>query len=203
MISQYTARIISIVFHPLFMPVYGMLLVFSAPTLFGYLPFQVKRLLVLIVLINNVMLPAALLPLFKYRQIISSWAIEKRSERVIPLLMTTLLYASTSFIIYRFPLPEFLKSFIIAAFFVSLAVTVVNFWWRISIHSAGAGALVGMVIILSFRMFTPLALHIAGTVAAAGLVMSSRLFLNSHSPSEVWTGFFTGLAVLILVMLLS
>jgi hypothetical protein len=38
------AKIISIVFHPLLMPVYGMAIIFSAPTLLGYLPFNVKKL---------------------------------------------------------------------------------------------------------------------------------------------------------------
>ena len=51
------AKIISAVFHPLFIPVYGMVIIFSAPTLFGYLPFTVKKLLLLIVLINNVFFP--------------------------------------------------------------------------------------------------------------------------------------------------
>ncbi len=69
------ARIISVVFHPLFMPIYGLLIIFSAPTLFGYLPFQVKKLLLLIVIINNVMLPFSLMPFFIHRNIISTWTI--------------------------------------------------------------------------------------------------------------------------------
>lgn len=194
------AKTASAVFHPLFMPVYGLLIVFSAPTLFGYLPFPVKRLLFFIILVNNVLLPLLLLPLFRYRQIISSWNIEKRSERVIPLMMTTFLYASTSFMIHRLPLPVFLKSFILSAFFISLTVTIVNFWWKISIHATGAGALLGLVLILSFRMFSPLVWYIVAAVIVSGLVLSSRIVLNTHSPGQVWTGFFTGLAGLSLFM---
>ena len=194
------AKISSAVFHPLFMPLYGLLIVFSAPTLFGYLPFPVKRLLFLIIFINNVLLPLSLLPFFKYRQIISTWSIDDRRERIIPLLLTTLLYSSTSFIIYRFPVPVFIKSFIISAFFLSLAVTVINFWWKISIHSVGAGALIGLVLILSFRMYTPLVWYLIASVVAGGLLLTSRLVLNKHNPPQVWIGFLTGLAGLILVM---
>jgi hypothetical protein len=194
------AKITSVVFHPLFMPLYGMMIVFSAPTLFGYLPFPVKRLLFLIILTNNVVLPVSLMPFFKFRKIITSWSIGDRRERIIPLIITTLLYASTTFIIHRFPVPVFIKSFIIAAFFLSLTVTVITFWWKISIHSVGAGALIGLVLILSFRMYTPLVWYLVSTVVAGGMLLSSRLSLNTHNPQQVWVGFVTGLAGLFLVM---
>ena len=51
------AKILSVVFHPLLMLVYGLAIIFSAPTLFGYLPVEVKKILFLIVLVNNVFLP--------------------------------------------------------------------------------------------------------------------------------------------------
>lgn len=186
------AKIISTVFHPLFIPVYSMAIIFSAPTLFGYLPFTIKKLLLLIVLINNVLLPLSLLPFFKYRNIIHSWAVESRKERQIPLLITTLLYSATSFIIMRFPIPVFLKSFILAVFFVSLAITIINFFWKISLHSAGVGALIALVLILSVKMDTPLIWHLICAIIVSGLVLSSRLKLNSHNPLQVWVGFLTG-----------
>lgn len=196
------AKIASVVFHPLLMPLYGMLIIFSAPTLLGYLPFPVKRLLVLIILINNVILPASLLPFFKYRQVITSWSIDIRSERIIPLLITTLLYASTSYIIHRLPVPVFIKSFILAAFILSLVVTVITFWWKISLHSVGAGALIGLVLVLSFRMYTPLVWYLVSSIVTGGILLSSRLSLNIHSPWQVWAGLLTGLAGLVVVIYL-
>jgi hypothetical protein len=195
------AKATSVVFHPLFMPLYGLAIVFSAPTLYGYLPFGVKKLLFLIVLVNNVVLPLALLPFFKYRNIISTWKIEERSERIIPLLFTTILYSTTSFIVFKFPIPLFLKSFIFGAFFLSLSVTVVSLWWKISIHSVGAGALIALVLILSAKMHTPLIWYLVSALIAAGGVLSSRLRLNSHNSLQVWLGFTAGFMGLILFML--
>lgn len=202
-ISGMLARIISGVFHPLLMPVYGMLIIFSAPTLFGYLPFEVKRLLLLIVLINNVLLPLSLLPFFRYRKIISSWTIENRRERIIPLLIASILYSTTSYIIYNFPIPGFLKSFIFTSAFLSILVTVINFWWKISLHSVGAGALLALVLLLSLKMYTPLFWYLIPVIMAAGLVLSSRLKLDAHNPMQVWLGFFTGFLGLSLFMILS
>jgi len=186
------AKIVSVIFHPLFMPVFGVVIIFSSPTLFGYLPFTVKKLLFFIIIINNVLLPLSLLPFFKYRNIISSWSVEKRRERVIPLLLTTLLYAATSYIVFRFPIPVFLKSFIFATFFLSLIVTIINLWWKISLHSVGVGALTALVLILSLKMYSPLLWYLILIIIVGGLVLSSRLKLNSHNPQQVWIGFLTG-----------
>jgi hypothetical protein len=196
------AKIITIVFHPLLMPVYGMAIIFSAPTLLGYLPANVKKLLILIMLINNVLLPVSLLPFFIHRNIISSWAITERKERNIPLIIITLLYGITSYLVLRFPIPVFLKTYVLAALIISLIVTVINFWWKISLHSVGAGALIGLVFILSLKMLTPLEWYLVSTVIIGGLVLSSRLKLNLHSPLQVWIGLFTGFFGLAFFMIL-
>ncbi len=195
------AKIITVIFHPLLMPVYGMAIIFSAPTLFGYLPFSVKKLLFLILLVNNVLLPLSLLPFFIHMNIISSWNLSDRKERNIPLVITTLLYCATSFIIFRFPIPVFFKSFIYASAFLSLIVTIINFRWKISLHSVGAGALIALIIILSLKMFTPLVWYLISAVIAGGLILSSRLKLNFHNPYQVWFGFFTGIIGLTLFMM--
>ena len=184
------------------MPVYGMAIIFSAPTLFGYLPFNMKKLLILIMLVNNVLLPLSLLPFFIRMNIISSWTITERKERNFPLIITTILYCITSFLIFRFNIPVFLKTYIFAASFISLIVTVINFWWKISLHSVGAGALISLVFILSLKMLTPLEWYLISTVVIGGLVLSSRLKLNLHSPQQVWIGLFTGFFGLALFMML-
>lgn len=187
------AKLVSFVFHPLFMPLYGMALIFSAPTLFGYLPWEVKKLLFLIILINNVMLPFSLLPFFRYRNVISSFSIEERSERNLPLILTTLLYGATSYIVFTFRVPVFIKSFFLAFFFLSLTVTIINFWWKISTHSVGIGAITALAIVLSVKMYSPLIWYFIVIIIVTGLVLSSRLKLNYHNPGQVWLGYLTGI----------
>jgi hypothetical protein len=196
------AKIIAVVFHPLLMPVYGMAIIFSAPTLFGYLPFNVKKLLLLIMLVNNILLPLSFLPFFIHRNVITSYAITERKERNIPLIITTILYCVTSFIIFRLPIPLFLKSFIFASAFLSLMVTVINLWWKISLHSVGAGALIGLVLMLSLKMLTPLDWYLISAIIAGGLILSSRLKLNLHNPQQVWVGLSAGFFGLTVSMIL-
>ena len=78
----------------------------------------------------------------------------------------------------------------------------INFWWKISIHAVGAGALTATVIALSFRMHTPLTFYLLAVILASGVILSARLKLNSHNPSQVWIGFLTGFMGIILFILL-
>lgn len=194
------AKIIAVIFHPLLMPLYGMAIIFSAPTLYGYLPFNVKKLLLLVMLVNNVLLPLSLLPFFYHRGIITSWSIPDRKERNIPLIITTVLYGTTSFIILKFPIPLFLKTFIFSTALLSVSVTAINFLWKISLHAVGSGALIALVLILAFRMLTPLEWYLISAIIAAGFTLSSRLRLNQHNPLQVWVGLMTGFLGLMIYM---
>jgi hypothetical protein len=187
------AKIISVVFHPIFIPLYGLIILLSAPTFLGYLPFEIKRIIFLVVLVNNVFLPLALIWFFRFRNLISTYEIEDRRERTIPLLTASILYCTTSFIVFNYQIPFFLKSFIFAVSVVSIIVSMINFWWKISIHAVGAGALTATVFVLSLKMYTPLTWYLAAVILTGGLVLSSRLKLNYHNPSQVWVGFLTGL----------
>lgn len=196
------SKIVSSIFHPLFMPLYGLVILLNAPTFLRYLPVEVKRILLLILIINNVMIPLGLLLFFRYRNYISSYTIEDRNERIMPLLTTSILYCTTSFIIFRFQIPFFLKSFIFATTVVAIVLSMINFWWKISIHSAGAGALTATIFIMSFKMHSWLLWYLIAIILISGIVLAARLRLNSHEPSQVWTGYATGFLGLSLFMLL-
>jgi hypothetical protein len=186
------AKVMSVIFHPLLMPVYGLVIIFTAPTLYNYLPFDVKKLVILIVLVNNVLLPLSLIPFFVHSNLISSWYMNERKDRVTPLIITTILYGVTAYIIFRFPVPNFLKTFFLAVAFISLIATLINLRWKISLHSIGAGLLFSLVLVLSFKMYNPLLWYLIPAILASGMILSSRLQLKLHDPPQVWSGFLAG-----------
>lgn len=187
------SKTVSVIFHPLLLPLYGLLIIFSAPTLFGYMPFVQKKVMITILLINNVLLPLSLIPYFKWRRIITTWTMENRNERIIPLAITSFFYFITVYIVLRFSIPVFIKAFILSTALLSFIVTIINFWWKISLHSVGAGALTALIFVLSFTMHTPLTVFLLSAITASGLILSSRLWLDSHSPAEVWLGYLLGI----------
>jgi len=201
-INDKLAWLVSVIFHPLLMPLYGILFLLTAPTFLRYLPVEVKQLLVIVIVINNVMIPVGLLMFFRYRNLISSYRIDDRNERVMPLLTTAILYCTTSFIIFRFQIPFFLKSFIFATSVVAIILSMINFWWKISIHSAGAGAMTATILILSFKMQTDLLWYLVAIILLSGAILASRLKLNTHESSQVWAGYATGFIGISLFILL-
>lgn len=193
-IDDRLAQIVSTIFHPLLIPFYGLLIIFTAPSLYGFLPFQVKKILFIIVLVDNIIMPLMLITYFKFRNLISSWTVEDRRERIIPLITTSFFYSFTVYLTYKFHIPFFIKSFIICSAILVIAVTIINFWYKISVHSTGAGAMTALVLMLSLRMQAPLTWLMILVILGSGLVMSSRLWLNAHTPGEVWWGFLLGLS---------
>jgi hypothetical protein len=190
--SDKLSRTCSVIFHPYMMPVYGLLIIFMAPTLYNYLPSTVKKLVIFIVLINNVLLPLSLIPFFMHNNLIRSWFMNERSDRIIPLIISTILYFVTTYIIFRFQVPHMLKYFFLAIACLSLIATLINFWWKVSLYSIGAGAILALVLVLSFKMYTPLLWYLIPSILVAGLILSTRLQLDLHNPGQVWAGFLTG-----------
>jgi hypothetical protein len=200
--KENAAKIISILFHPLLMPVYGLLVIFFAPTLFWYLPFRVKEILFFTFLINNVLIPLSLMPFLRYRNIISSWVIEERSERLIPLFIVALLYSVTSYIMFKLQIPVFVKAYTYSLALLAIILMIINLIWKISLHSAGAGAMTASVFVLSVKMGVPLPVQVTAFLLLSGIVMSARLQMNSHEPRQVYGGFVTGFLIQGLFMIL-
>jgi len=192
--ADFMAKFISVIFHPVLMPLYGLIIIFSAPTLFDFLPSVQKKIVLLIFSTNNILLPLSLIPYMKWRKMISSWTIDDRSERIIPMAITSFFYLVTVYVVLKFNIPVFIKAFILSTALFSFVLTIINFWWKISIHAAGAGAMTSLIFVLSIKMHTPLTPFLISAILASGLILSSRLWLNSHNPKEVWFGYLAGIA---------
>jgi hypothetical protein len=195
------SEVVSILFHPVFMPVYGLLIIFFAPTIFIYIPGNVKRVIFMLVLINMTVVPLAMMPLFRYRNIISSYSLEGRQERVMPLALGLLMYILTTIIFFSYQIPVLIKTFMLAASVTAFIVLVITMMWKISIHSAGMGGLMATVIALSLRMGTPLTAYLAALIAISGVVLTARLYLGAHRPLQVYLGFMAGFLPFIIIML--
>jgi hypothetical protein len=197
-----SARLVSVLFHPIFMPVYGLLVIFMAPTVFYFLPFDVKRLTVTVFVTTDILIPLALTPLLVNRGLISSWTMDSGADRVVALLFMTVLYSVTSYLIHSWHIPQFLKAYSYSLTIISLAMLVTGMWWKISLYAAGAGILTAAILTLSLRMATPLVIYITVSLLISGFVLSARLRLNRHNQSEVYAGYIAGLGGMMLLMAL-
>lgn len=193
--------VVSILFHPVFMPLYGLLIIFLAPTIFVYIPGDVKRVIFMLVLINMTVVPMAMLPLFRYRNIISSYSLNEAGERLMPMALGLLMYILTTIIFFSYQIPALIKSFILAASVAVFILLMVTLMWKISVHSAGMGGLLATVMALSVRMGAPMTAYLAALILLSGVVMASRLYLGAHKPGQVYWGFLAGFLPFLIILL--
>lgn len=198
------SQIISVIFFPGFLPIYGLLIIFNAPTLFAYeLAVRygsLKGVILLLAFVNMTVVPVAIMPLLKYRNIISSYSMNVRSDRIVPMAVGSLMYLVTTIIFYSFHIPHIIQSFVLATTILSILILLITLKWKISIHSAGLGSLLAMVMALSVRMYANLAGLWIAIILITGLVMAARLYLKSHKPSQIYAGFALGFITMWLVM---
>ena len=195
------AQFFSIIFHPLLMPTIGIYIIFHSDIYFNYIPDELKRVIYIIVFICTTVLPLSLMPFFIYQRIIQNIQMSRRRDRLIPLIITTVMYIFTYYLLYKLQTPEHVKLFILAAAILVLITCLISIKWKISAHMVGIGGLVGMIIALYSKMSGNLNFYLFISIFIAGLVGASRLKLNAHNSRQVYIGLVIGLIPTLLIML--
>lgn len=194
------ARTISILFHPLFIPPLGLVLLFYSGTYLEFLSYPQKKAIFLILLTGNTLLPLSLIPVMVIQKTISGFKMEYHRERVMPLLVITLFYAFTWFIMLRLNAPGLILNYTVTAALAVLTCAIISISWKISLHMTALGALAGMLLAVAFRFDNNLLLYLSLVFLAGGLAGWARLKLKAHTPAQVYAGY-TGGLVLAFIMI--
>ena len=78
---------------------------------------------------------------------------------------------------------------------VVILSAVITIFYKISIHSAASWGIIGILLPLNKISNGILLVPTVSLIVIAGLVMSSRLMLNAHTPREVLAGCLLGFGV--------
>jgi membrane-associated phospholipid phosphatase len=185
------ANIISTVFHPLLMVMYGMLLALSF-TYLGIYSLELKMYLMIGVGLCTIIVPGLIIILMIKGGMAGDLELTNRRERVIPYLifiasnMTCLLY------LFKMQLPFWILAMFAGTCLSLFAALCINFAWKISIHTLGAGSLLGAIVgVARIQELNPCLLLIV-VLIAAGLVATARMILDKHTPMQVYAGFLLG-----------
>jgi membrane-associated phospholipid phosphatase len=200
------ALLVSGVFHPLLVPTYMLvILVLVNPFLFGQ---EDVGLVFITVLINTLILPLVAVGVMRGLEMIDSFHLEDRMERIGPYLVVLVLYL-WMYINFtrRGTVPTAYTAFTLGMV-IALSITFfINVFSKISAHTVGMGGLVAMVLITmlffdsqgmkvtlgslgDFRI--SLSLLLLFIILIAGLVGSSRLKLKAHVDIEIYGGYLIG-----------
>lgn len=183
---------ISFIFHPLLMPLLGVIFYFSKTPRF--IPEPIIKAKLFSVTILTVILPILLYYLLKTLNRVESVYLETTDERKLPLLLNCLIIILV--LIRVLPQNEIPELYF---FFIGILIsTITCFVLAVSKFKAS----IHMIASAGFFMFAvALAIHfkinINGTIALMciilGAIATSRLHLKAHTSIELLIGFFVGL----------
>ncbi len=188
------ANFISIVFHPMLMPTLGVIILLNLDTYLSHTITPSGKFAVYsIVLINTGIVPALLVWLHLRFQLVKSLKLASRKERTLPFILTMFFYFFCYFILKRNHLPVPVYTLQLGASISVLLAILINFFWKISIHTVGMGGLAGMLLGISQKMNIEIISILLPFILMGGLVGFARLKLNAHTPLQVYSGFLLGL----------
>ena len=187
------AILISYAFHPLWMPLYVMMIFWNLNHQMLFFNNAAWFYILLVVFFNTLLIPLILIWLMKQLKLIDDLQLLNKKDRLYPFLVTGVFYITTWYIFSRLEVFAYLSLvFALAALLVFLALFI-NLFWKISIHSMSMGALSIMILYLSAVHMLPI-WPVYGIFILSGLVAFSRLKLRVHNPAQIYTGFFLGIA---------
>ena len=188
------ALLLSVVFQPLLMPslVFG-LLFFAVPQA-SSIPESFKVRLFYLIVTSTLLIPMVLMLGLRWSGMVKSLHFEEKSDRRTPFILVTLFYLLTTYFLKEKTEldPILWQGMGIIALSVAL-LTGITYFWKMSAHTTGIGGVLGVLGILGIYFPSlDLAYLLVAALLLGGLVASARLYLDAHSPAEVYVGLLVG-----------
>ncbi|QXP80207.1 MULTISPECIES: hypothetical protein [Winogradskyella] len=190
--KDFILKSVSFIFHPLIMPLLGLLFFFSKTP--RYIPLHVMKAKIFSIVILTIILPILLFFLLKTINKVNSIYLKSTRERLIPLFINCVIIA---LILIRVLTPNEiieLYYFFLGILFSSLICFILAVCKvKASIHMIAASGFFMFAVSLSLHYH----INISGTIALMSIIMgaiaTSRLHLKAHTNQELIIGVFTGL----------
>lgn len=183
---------ISYIFHPLIMPITGVVFFFlKSPR---YIPEPIVKAKLYALILLTIVLPLLLFFLLRSRGKVSTVFLPDVKERIFPLLLQSIIVLLiTVRILPSYELVE------LHFFFVGILVSTISCLilalvkFKISLHMVAAGGVLMFVLAVGIHYSININRSLAAAFIITGAIASSRLHLNAHSGLELIFGFFVGL----------
>ncbi len=190
--SDFLLRTISFVFHPLIMPLLGVIFYFSKTPRF--IPDPIVKGKILSIVILSVILPLLLFYLLKTLNKVNSIYLKTTKERILPLLLNC---GIVLVILLRvFPYFEILELYyffvgILCSTLACLILAILKV--KASIHMIAASGFFMFAIAIGIHFQININGTIALTTIILGAIATSRLHLQAHNGAELIIGMFLGI----------
>ncbi|MBL7953255.1 MAG: hypothetical protein JNM62_16225 [Flavobacteriales bacterium] len=190
---QQLARLLSVLFHPVFMPLFTLALAGTvSPALVYFVPPGSRLIMLGMVAIMTIAFPLTSALLLLRASVVTRLDMPTRQERIVPYAMTLIHFCLAYYLLRRSPVHPALLAVNYGILLATGFTFVITFFWKISAHMVGIGGLIGMLTALSAVQQAPLFPLIAAAIIVAGLLGSARALISDHSHAQLITGALLG-----------
>ena len=192
-----TARIVSMLFTPFYLPLVGLMALFMFSYL-GLMPWGYKLQVLTLVYLFTILLPTVLIHLYRRYQGWSLIELGHRERRIVPYVISILCYFFCIYLMDMLHIPHFMQTILSAALAIQIVCALINVWWKISTHTAAIGGVAGSLFVFGELFgFNPV-WWLCLVLILAGILGTSRIILRQHSLLQVVAGFLVGVVCSVL-----
>ena len=186
------AKALSAIFSPFHLPVVGLVILFLFSYL-SFLPLGVKIYILLMVYTFTILLPTAMIRLYRRYQGWTRIQLGVKERRVVPYVISIMCYLTCYYLLTINHASHFIGSIVMASLIIQVVCAIINLWWKISTHSAAIGGVTGALVAFAMIFnFNPV-WWICLLLLLAGMVGTSRIILQQHTLEQVVAGYLVGI----------
>jgi hypothetical protein len=199
------AKIISIVFHPVFIPVYlAVLLVKIQPYFFSGLTPLEKFIVIPRFVVIYTIFPVVSVLLLKGLGFIQSIQLNTQRERIVPFIICMVYYfGHWYFLKKQSELPQYFIQLTAAIFFASIAGFFANIIMKVSMHAIAAGLMSAFLIHVGLTQHFDFGFYITITILLTGIICTARFVDSDHEIREIYFGLLTGIIAVIVAIVFN
>ncbi len=187
------SQVISYLLHPMFIPIFSVLIVIRFPALVPNTFSSTSTLLIILkVSLFTIFIPALVSILMVKLRVIDSLVMLKREQRNIPLLVTSSSYLVMIYTLKSSGIPSAVLYILYTAMFALLVGMLVNLFYKISLHTLGWGGMAASFAGLMLQTGFDFIAIVLASIAVAGLVGYARLNEKAHTQIQIYSGFCLG-----------
>jgi len=192
------AHVVSFICHPVFFPlVMGLVIYKLSPA--DFMGFSKKQVGLWFISIGftAVFFPLFSIALMKPLGFISSFHMPTARERTIPLMASMIFYFWVTHVFNNIPGPPPLaiRVLLLGNFWGIICLFMANIFVKVSLHTAAAGAMVGIIVVLTATSPADMTIPLFASILIAGIIGTARMILGAHERGDIWLGYIIGILV--------
>ncbi|MES2379450.1 MAG: hypothetical protein V4538_00310 [Bacteroidota bacterium] len=195
-----TQNLVSITFHPVFINTIGLLLLFILFPSLAALNTKGKNIIILLITAFTTIMPMLAVLTLKLTKQISSFELRDKNERKWPFAITALGYIVSFYMLQKVGVSTIILKYLLACSGTVVCIAIINNFWKISVHMASIGSVLGLLVMVNIFTQQDLRIPILVTLLVAGAVGTARLFAMAHNTLQLLAGLTLGFTWMIIAL---